>query len=256
VSRARTWGAVKNSSYGVGKLFMRGAEWDRSRGVGSFPMDRRILRVELGIRIEHDPSVGPLASCNDRDVKLIYQGADPGIEWRTFCSCREGQVVAIPFETLTAYSGRADCPPTGRCNFGLNLRLTDPAIGSAAWSAFIAAQSPHPSRAQERLSAILGTGPSSVGSNRSLSAVLGAHTWSLLLSGLRQLCREYPALSDSDTIVYAPCVEGVGCYPMVDSSLRMPNLPLWVCGDATGLFRGNTAALVSGYYCGLIAGSA
>jgi len=92
-------------------------------------MDRRILRVELGIRIEHDPSVGPLASCNDRDVKLIYQGADPGIEWRTFCSCREGQVVAIPFETLTAYSGRADCPPTGRCNFGLNLRLTDPAIG-------------------------------------------------------------------------------------------------------------------------------
>jgi len=127
---------------------------------------------------------------------------------------------------------------------------------SAAWSAFIAAQSPHPSRAQERLSAILGTGPSSVGSNRSLSAVLGAHTWSLLLSGLRQLCREYPALSDSDTIVYAPCVEGVGCYPMVDSSLRMPNLPLWVCGDATGLFRGNTAALVSGYYCGLIAGSA
>jgi uncharacterized FAD-dependent dehydrogenase len=213
-------------------------------------------RVELGIRIEHAPSVGPLASCDDRDVKLIYHGPDPEIEWRTFCSCREGQVVAIPFETLTAYSGRADCPPTGRCNFGLNLRLTDPATGAAAWSAFVAAQLPRPTQARERLSAILSTGRSSVGPNRSLSAVFGAHTWSLLLGGLRRLCKEYPTLSDSGTIVYAPSVEGVGFYPMIDRSLQMPDLPLWVCGDATGLFRGNIAALVSGYYCGLIAGSA
>lgn len=203
-------------------------------------------RVELGMRIEHNPAVGPLASCDALDVKLVASSHDA--EWRTFCSCRQGQVVAIKIGDITAYSGRADCAPTGRSNFGFNLRLSDAGIGEAAWASFLQAERNGLGTAPEPLSQIV-----SPNSDPRIAAFFGPRAFSLLREGLQLFLKKFPDLHRDDTFVYAPSVEGVGYYPAVDNSLRVADYPLWACGDAAGLFRGNTAALVSGYYAGLMA---
>jgi len=51
-------------------------------------------------------------------------------------------------------------------------------------------------------------------------------------------------------MVYGPTIEGVGLYPAVNSSLRLSPHPIWLPGDTSGVFRGLTAALVSGYFVG------
>ena len=51
--------------------------------------------------------------------------------------------------------------------------------------------------------------------------------------------------------VKGPCIEGVAYYPKLDENLRLTNKkPMWVSGDATGIFRGIVAAMISGFYVG------
>src|SRR5205814_8394286 len=50
-----------------------------------------------------------------------------GIEVRTFCTCRHGEIWNIPIGRLFALSGRADGAPTSFSNFGLLARF------SGAW---------------------------------------------------------------------------------------------------------------------------
>jgi len=57
-----------------------------------------------------------------------------------------------------------------------------------------------------------------------------------------------------------PTIEGIGWYPKVDNTLNYnpsetgstngPKSNVWVCGDATGLFRGIVPAMISGFYVG------
>jgi len=49
----------------------------------------------------------------------------------------------------------------------------------------------------------------------------------------------------------APCLEGIGLYPLTTRELRASPYPVWVAGDAAGTFRGLTASMVSGYFAGL-----
>ena len=214
------------------------------------PDDRYVFRrVELGIRVEHDSGIGPLARCADLDLKLIYSSPDNGVEWRTFCSCRDGEVVGIPYDGLSAYSGRADCLPTGRSNFGLNLRLLNETTAQLAWNALCTASqdiaiSP-PVPLDQALAARFDDLP--------VAQYFGPQAWGRLCDGLRRLCSQFPDLLVPRTLLYSPAIEGIGLYPDVDNSLRLTPYPLWVVGDATGIFRGNVAALVSGYYGGLAA---
>ena len=46
------------------------------------------------------------------------------IEWRTFCCCREGEVVATTVAGIRSVSGRADCPPQGTFSLFLSLSLS------------------------------------------------------------------------------------------------------------------------------------
>jgi hypothetical protein len=225
-----------------------------------FPEGRMVFRrVELGVRIDHPSGVGPLAAYADPDVKIVYGGTDPDAEWRTFCSCRGGQVVGISYSSLAAYSGRADAGPGDRFNFGLNLRLADPGTAASAWAALLRAQGglvagelPPPVRLVDVLAS-----PESQAQPEMVAAV-AAHFgggWQPLVDGVRRITDGFPELVEADTLVYGPAIEGVGYYPDVDNTLRAAPHPIWVAGDASGLFRGNTAALVSGYYAGLRAGA-
>src|SRR6266702_2647988 len=81
--------------------------------------------------------------------------------------------------------------------------------------------------------------------------LLGPQVAEPLAEGLHRLVREFSHVSFENAVLYAPTLEGVGYYPQLDEELRMRPHPLWVAGDATGVFRGLTAALVSGYFVGL-----
>ncbi len=181
-------------------------------------------RDEIGVRIEA-PADHPLfAALPGVDGKLVLR--DGELEIRTFCTCREGEVVLGRADELSAFSGRADGPPTGRSNVGLVVRgrfpgaldrTADPIRFSlATWLA-----------APELLVPIYG----------SAGAVALHHA-------VRRLREYVPQLVDAT--IHAPVIEGVGDYPLDDNLQIAPQI--WIAGDACGRFRGIVASMVSGRY--------
>ncbi|MGH9165267.1 MAG: hypothetical protein ACRDZW_07145, partial [Acidimicrobiales bacterium] len=84
-----------------------------------------------------------------------------------------------------------------------------------------------------------------------LVAVLGEPIAARLGDAIHQIAavvgRE---ISLEGATVHGVAIEGVGNYPDLQSDLRWGALPAWVVGDATGLFRGLSAAFVSGFFAG------
>jgi uncharacterized protein len=206
-------------------------------------------RVELGVRIEQPADVFVLSQDRWLDPKLM---GDKGLgrSWRTFCCCRDGLVVFSSSFGLSSVSGRADCPPSGRSNIGLLVRFVDPGGGMAAWRDALKAQ-PMSEPAVERLCDLTDRrGDLRPGSR--VASALGALTARHLVEALSDL-RHFIGRPLAETTVYAPAIEGVGLYPRIGSDLQIPGRPIFIAGDATGIFRGLTAALVSGFVAGLAA---
>lgn len=195
-------------------------------------------RYEVGVRLESPVESFFLQQHDRLDPKFIVLDQAAGVEWRTFCTCRNGEVVATAFRGLTSHSGRADGPKTERSNVGFNLRIkAEPPPGS-------------PLRAE--IDAVLNGSlkPFRVGLGDYLCGVgggLGSELDRLLRDGLSRLPVGPQA---RDTVVIGPTVEGTGQYPVLDRNLRVPGQRIWFAGDHTGLFRGLTAAFLSGYYAG------
>lgn len=197
-------------------------------------------RVELGVRIEqasddfflrHEPALDP---------KWTYRDDVDGPSFRTFCCCRDGNIVAGVLGGAVYMSGRSDCPPTGRSNVGMMVRYRD--------------DSPVARRALERASSH--TRPFAVPIAEVLDDPLRlADFYSPAVSrdiseGIRRLGEFYETNFAGATVI-GPCVEGVGDYPSVDPvSLRSGVDGLYAVGDATGIFRGIVSALVSGAFVG------
>lgn len=210
------------------------------------PAELVFRRIELGVRIEQPAGAFVLANDRCLDPKLV-QDRPPWCSWRTFCCCRNGQVVVTSADGLTAVSGRADCPPTGRSSIGLLIRYTDPQTGLAAWREAQRCQ-PVADPAVEPLGALMDRHGRARTSSR-VVRVLGMDTARHLVEGLKDL-RHLTGQPLTDAVVYAPAIEGVGLYPKLDLDLRIPGRPMFVAGDATGMFRGLTAALLSGFVAG------
>lgn len=209
-------------------------------------------RIELGVRIEQPAENFLLEHDRCLDPKLMIDSGN-GHSWRTFCCCRNGEVLATSSSDLTLVSGRADCPPTGRSNVGFMVRFTDPRAGMAAWRDALRRQ-PLEAPAVEQLDELM----DATGQLRAASRVaetLGTRTASRLVEGL-DLLRTSLGTLIMDAEIHAPAIEGVGWYPRVGSDLQIPQRPMFVAGDATGMFRGLTAALVSGHVAGSAAAQA
>jgi hypothetical protein len=207
-----------------------------------FPQGGRTFRrVEVGVRLEQHSDDFFLRDDGCLDPKLLLSAADGRYGFRTFCCCRDGEVVTTEVLGVMSTSGRADCPPTGRSNVGFNLRVGDEALARELWPGGRLGGAPIVRSLDECLT----------GGPESTAGVLGVGASRLLLEGLRRLRSEYPSLGGSPCRVIAPAVEGVGHYPALTYDLRAAPYPLWVAGDATGVFRGLTAALMSGYYAAL-----
>jgi hypothetical protein len=194
-------------------------------------------RVEYGVRLETDAGHPLFSRLTGVDSKLRF--AEPGpdaIEARTFCTCRGGEVVLGRSRGLQAFSGRADGPPTGRSNLGLLVRSGREPFGREV-ERFLDGATP----SSFPLSDWLDRGPDR------LAPLFGPPGAAALWRALLRLIEHCPPLRDPGTIVHAPCIEGVGDYPVDDGSLQLAP-GIWIAGDAGGRFRGIVASLVSGRY--------
>ena len=210
-------------------------------------------RLEVGVRIEQDSSRFFLRDNQQLDPKLLGRSTS-GIEWRTFCCCRNGEVVPTFVDDIASVSGRADGSPTTRSNVGFHVRLLDPNEAEPLWSDL-----------RDRLVAAHGPLVEPVGSflqgastgGTALSALLGPRLSTALADGMAALRSSVQPDPLQDAVLHGPCLEGVSTYPNIsDSTLQLTGYDAWVAGDATGLFRGLTAALVSGYFVGRQAAAA
>jgi uncharacterized protein len=196
-------------------------------------------RVEFGVRVEAPSGSALFARLPGVDGKLRFVEPGVSVEVRTFCTCRDGEVVFCRADGLGAFSGRADGPPTGRSNVGLLVRTDDPTLGRDV-EAHLYRAAPSSFGLDEWLAR---------GAAR-LAPAFGEAGARAMWRALGRLLDVAPELRGDDVRIYAPCLEGVGDYPIDDGSLEVaPNL--WVVGDAGGRFRGIVAGMVSGRYAAL-----
>lgn len=208
----------------------------------------RFRRLEIGVRIEQSADQFFLQDAPTLDPKLISKSGTPDVQWRTFCCCRNGEVVTIRFDDLLAVSGRADGQPTGRSNVGFHVRITNPSLAELAWRLFYDRARLLREPITESLRDFLQNTPRN---SSPLHQLFGEELSQHLDEGIRSLSSYIGADKLGESLLHGPAIEGVLLYPIVDDGLRLSKIPVWVAGDATGLFRGLTAAIVSGYFAGL-----
>jgi uncharacterized FAD-dependent dehydrogenase len=214
-------------------------------GLHGLTQHRSFRRLEVGIRIEQQADRAFFRNMRQLDPKLRFREHSGSVEWRTFCACRQGETVLTETLGLWTVSGRSDCPPTGQSNIGFNTRILSESLAQAVIAPAIAALADQRSHFVVPMTDLLRGEPAALAA---LDNVYGADMRSLIAQGLDRLRTRFPELDDAQTRLVGPTLEGIGWYPRVDGRLRLLDAPAWVAGDASGLFRGIVAAMISGHY--------
>ena len=197
-------------------------------------ISRAFRRYEIGVRVQQQSDKFGLKDCPALDPKIIIQRVRDDVEWRTFCTCRDGEIIETNWHGLRTLSGRADGKKTGMSNFGFNLRLLQSALTDQ-----INAEIARILRGELAIFEI------PVVDYLAGASAYGAELDKLFRDGLREFAKSFDI---SESTIHGPCIEGVGHYPDLNSNLKAACGPIWIAGDMTGEFRGLTAALVSGHY--------
>lgn len=221
-------------------------------------------RYEVGIRIEHPNEVGFLRTSGSPDVKLIMDGREA--EVRTFCTCRNGEVWLIPYDAISALSGRSDGPPSAYSNFGLLPRFSGASRGTGRaiwrhfWSQFANSRAALWQPLPEFLTGKTDARTEPPGRRPwhpyesfvrgDIARALHPELHDTLAMSLRAMVECFPDMGGRETMCLFPAVEGVGRFPASGPELRVGTEAVWVCGDIVGRFRGLVPALVSGHYVG------
>lgn len=195
----------------------------------------RFLRYEIGLRLEQLTENWVFNQYVQPDIKVIEPGPRQ-TEWRTFCTCRSGKVLKTRWHYLDTYSGTCDNGESFYSNIALLLRFNSV---------------PELPLLQEIESILSGdTRPLTI----SLAEYMREHKV-LLGKGIDDLfIQKLESLPFSDlpnVRIYSPCIEGLGHYPAINNNLKVESANIFIAGDSTGIFRGLTAAMVSGFYVGL-----
>ena len=208
-------------------------------------------RWEFGFRVEQQAQTFFLNSTNQLDPKFIWKSIVNNLEYRTFCCCRDGEVITTNSYGLLSVSGRSNSDPTGRSNVGFLLRSTDKMLGKA-FSTFLSQASSLTQPIIVTLEEVISDGIINPSGLYRFRRLFGNKISQLLLEGISSLTSMYPDLVQNGATLHMPAIEGIGYYPKFSSDLRIPGTNIWVCGDACGTFRGLTAAFISGYFAGKI----
>lgn len=195
-------------------------------------------RYEIGVRLEQSADHFIFEKHPSLDVKRIITHENGNQEWRTFCTCRNGEVIEVEWDFVRSYSGRADGARSDKSNIGINLRITSPYNSPALLAELHNALSGNVEPFHCAIEEFLDENNKYYGSV--LDSQFRSHILTLIGSSVA-----------AGTSIYGPCIEGVGFYPDVTNALKVNSHDMWIAGDSAGLFRGLTAGMVSGYYCGI-----
>lgn len=207
----------------------------------TLPMAKAFQRIEIGVRIKGSYTHPFFSELQQHghflDPKFIFTHKDrPHASWRTFCFCKRGEIMDSGNDGYVTLSGRADCPPTNESNIGFNTRIKLPSVNHLL------------PKLQQPF--ILNLGDLYHNPNL-LSEYFEPEIADYVFLGFIELKNHFSSLIDANTLEIAgPTIEGVGDYPIVDNQLETEHRGIYVAGDSLGLFRGLTAALLSGHYIG------
>ena len=213
-------------------------------GLGS---DQVFRRLEFGVRIEQPSGLFFLKQHRALDPKLLVASKRCGVEFRTFCCCREGLIVETMTGGMLTLSGRADCAPSGRSNIGFNVRITDQEVAAELGPRLMEGLAAH-RIVRSNLARFLASPRTT-----DLPSLLGPVAAACLHEGLTSLVEGFLGRDLEHAEIVGPTLEGVGMYPRHDQRFRI-GAGMYVAGDISGSYRGLTAALVSGYAAGLALG--
>jgi uncharacterized FAD-dependent dehydrogenase len=192
-------------------------------------------RLEYGIRIQSTPEKTVFTETTIKDPKYKLSAADA--EYRTFCICRRGEVIKTDFNGMITYSGRSDCAETNLSNLGFNVRILDKMLSEQILTDMMTIKETF--NDIKFMDAI---------NTNILEKFIGKYGSLYLINGLKLFLERFPDMADSTLI--GPTLEGMGSYVLLTNDLKVETENIWVGGDATGIFRGITASMVSGYYIG------
>lgn len=199
----------------------------------SHPFPVSFRRVEIGVRLVQPSDDFIFQSESQLDPKYIYKNSE-STEYRTFCCCRNGRVIAAKTRGGVFLSGAADGPKTNQSNVGIMVRYKQPLAYTPDFIDKFSISLDH-----VRMD------------NSLLERYYGPKITTDILKALK-LLEDETGRNLAGASIEGPCLEGVGNYPTVkEGSLKIIGHNAWVIGDASGIFRGLVQALVSGAYVGL-----
>lgn len=179
------------------------------------------------------------------DPKWICKSKEEdNVQFRTFCMCVDGETIECDFNGLKTFSGRSDCDPTDRTNFGLNIVVYDEK--KIDFTKILNNKTTFTVPLEEI------TAQQSIDNieERILENFYGINGSHLLISGVKALIKQFN-LNEGKILVKGPTIEGIGYYPNIDENLRLKNNKnIFIIGDASGIFRGIIPAILSGFYVG------
>jgi hypothetical protein len=130
---------------------------------------------------------------------------------------------------LWSVSGRADCSPTGKSNVGLNTRFLDANLASRIWSHLKTSSSHRSCYFKHTVKDLLQDETTVI---THIDSLVGTEARKALQRGLELLGKKFPTVTRSKTAyVIGPTIEGIGLYPILESTLRIPESNCFVAGD-------------------------
>ncbi len=194
-----------------------------------------IKKYELGIRVETPEKYFKPGKENLPDYKIIEQGN--GIEFRTFCSCKNGTVVRTEFDQYVSFNGAQTQFPTKRSNIGLLLRCKG---NETEYSTDI-----HRFLNSQKKAFVVSLEEFL---NNKQTVYISSQVDQLLRSKIEKVIDMSKGIPE-DSLVYGPEIEYVGDYIQMTNHTPKLKSNVYIAGDVSGIYRGLTAALVAGIYC-------
>ena len=165
------------------------------------------------------------------DVKVIEEKENHSI--RTFCCCRDGIVLESSSYDIISLNGSSnDFGKTGKTNIGVLVRAEEDEgkyLRKTLGNQFFMQDTKSMSLKSYMYEK---------------TSLFGDKVDSMVRSFLEE---HYPKMIKGKGVLLYPSIEKDGFYPELNDILQAPAEDIWVVGDATGLFRGLLASLVSGF---------
>lgn len=187
--------------------------------------------LEIGFRIECLNDDFDYYNHPQADVKVIEEKENHSI--RTFCCCRDGIVLESSSYDIISLNGSSnDFEKTGKTNIGVLVRAEEDEgkyLRKTLGNQFFMQDTKSMSLKSYMYEK---------------TSLFGDKVDSMVRSFLEE---HFPKMIKGKGVLLYPSIEKDGFYPELNDILQAPAEDIWVVGDATGLFRGLLASLVSGF---------